>query len=235
MLFLFFCLVLHKKYPYSLPLCLLISKSHPKIMDFCIITKYRYTFFYTHISSLLPSEEKALLKELPMHIQKKAFSFVKESDKKAYLVGRMLLKTYLPNWEHIQYNAWGKPCLQDESYYFNLSHSGDWVALALSNQGEIGADIEVMRPILYDNFVHCFSSKEWENIIQPCPSLINFYKAWTQKESIIKADGRGLSIELQDVVIEEQGGYIKDTFPLQYVSDYIEISENCIGCVSYPL
>ncbi|TAE11625.1 MAG: 4'-phosphopantetheinyl transferase superfamily protein [Bacteroidetes bacterium] len=204
-------------------------------MDFCIITKYRYTFFYTRLSTLLPSEEKALLEELPSHIQKKAFSFVKESDKKAYLIGRMLLKTYLPNWEHIQYNAWGKPYLQDASYHFNLSHSGDCVALALSNQGEIGADIEVMRPISHDNFTHCFSSKEWENIINPHPSLNNFYKAWTQKESIIKADGRGLSIELQNVVIEEQEGYIKDTLPLRYSSDFIEISEDCIGCVSYPI
>lgn len=206
-------------------------------MDFCIITKFHYTFFYAHVASLTQAEEARLLPTLPMSFQEKACSFVKEHDKKAYLMGLALLQNAIPNlnWESIDFNEYGKPFLSNASCYFNLSHSGEWVALALSQKFSIGIDIEVIRPIVYDNFRGCFSSKEWENIIASTQPTINFYKAWTQKESIIKADGRGLSIELQDVVIEEQGGYIKDTFPLQYVSDFIEISESCIGCVSYPL
>ncbi len=47
----------------------------------------------------------------------------------------------------IIYGEQGKPAFAPETpLWFNLSHSGDDIALLLSDEGEVGCDIEVIRP-----------------------------------------------------------------------------------------
>ncbi|KJG34986.1 hypothetical protein UA70_15600 [Raoultella planticola] len=47
----------------------------------------------------------------------------------------------------IIYAEHGKPGFSGETgLWFNLSHSGDDIALLFSDEGEVGCDIEVIRP-----------------------------------------------------------------------------------------
>ncbi len=58
----------------------------------------------------------------------------------------MLSHTLSPLPEII-YGEQGKPAFAPETpLWFNLSHSGDDIALLLSDEGEVGCDIEVIRP-----------------------------------------------------------------------------------------
>lgn len=99
---------------------------------------------------------------------------------------------------------YGKPCLRDyKEIFFNLSHSGEYVFLAVSD-AEVGCDVEEItqasgldsRMSVAKRFFTKNEAEAIEN--QPDPSSGNelFYKIWTMKESFIKAKGGGLSIPL---------------------------------------
>ncbi|MES2266679.1 MAG: 4'-phosphopantetheinyl transferase superfamily protein [Bacteroidota bacterium] len=77
---------------------------------------------------------------------------------------------------------------------YNLSHSGDWVILAIAAT-PVGADVEVIdaafpfHDILPDNF-----SEEEATFIGTSPD--KFFMLWTRKEAILKATGQGLGDHL---------------------------------------
>lgn len=99
----------------------------------------------------------------------------------------------------------GKPYLRDyEGVFFNLSHSGDYVFLALSDM-EVGCDVEEIEPP--EKFTSSrlpiarrfFNEKETAEILSRKDIVTQnelFFKIWTMKESFIKAKGGGLSIPL---------------------------------------
>lgn len=64
-----------------------------------------------------------------------------------WLAGRALLSHALSPLPEIVYGEQGKPAFSPETaLWFNLSHSGDDIVLLLSDEGEVGCDIEVIRP-----------------------------------------------------------------------------------------
>lgn len=67
----------------------------------------------------------------------------------SWLAGRMLLARALSPHPlpDIIYGEQGKPAFAEgHPLWFNLSHSGDDIALLMSDEGEVGCDIEVIRP-----------------------------------------------------------------------------------------
>lgn len=91
----------------------------------------------------------------------------------------------------------GKPMLPKElGLYFNLSHSGDYVLCAVSDQ-EIGADIqrhEKYQDRLAERFFH---PEELAYLREAEDRKQCFYDLWCLKESCIKCTGRGLSTGLE--------------------------------------
>ncbi|MGY5954988.1 4'-phosphopantetheinyl transferase AcpT [Kosakonia sp. BK9b] len=112
----------------------------------------------------------------------------------SWLAGRVLLARECSPLPDIVYGEQGKPAFADGvPLWFNLSHSGDRIALLLSDEGEVGCDIEVIRPRenwrTLANAV--FSQAEHAEIDQAPPSqqLQAFWTIWTRKEAIIKQRG----------------------------------------------
>ena len=67
-----------------------------------------------------------------------------------YLLGRILLRRLLaerlgcpPDTLVFRTSEHGKPTLVSHDWQFNLSHSGDWLVLALCQQGPLGVDVEM--------------------------------------------------------------------------------------------
>ncbi|MCU7958750.1 MAG: 4'-phosphopantetheinyl transferase superfamily protein [gamma proteobacterium symbiont of Bathyaustriella thionipta] len=84
----------------------------------------------------------------------------------------------------------GKPYLQasPEPLHFNVSHSGDYWACAVSRSGAVGLDIEKLRSTspaarLARRF---FSDKEQRCIEQAASPVHKFFELWTQKEARAK-------------------------------------------------
>ena len=95
----------------------------------------------------------------------------------------------------------GKPfCVTPNSPYFNLSHSGEWVALAVSTKNDVGIDIEFERDFDTDAIVQRVCSKHEMEIYRHSDSPPKcFLCLWTQKEAVSKACGRGISVGLESI------------------------------------
>jgi 4'-phosphopantetheinyl transferase len=125
-------------------------------------------------------------------------------DAHAALLGKVLLRTALEKAGHpsdlsrLQYTEWKKPFLP-AGPQFNISHSGNRVVCILGTTARIGIDIEILKPFSFDGFEQHFTPAEWAAIHRAISPMAAFFHFWTAKESLIKADGRGLGIPLQEL------------------------------------
>jgi 4'-phosphopantetheinyl transferase len=93
-------------------------------------------------------------------------------------------------------NRFGKPELVDEATLnFSLSHSKSVAVLAVAHGQPIGVDVEDVRPIESDVAEAHFSATELADLRQLRGDawLRGFYRCWTSKEAILKAEGVGLN------------------------------------------
>jgi 4'-phosphopantetheinyl transferase len=107
----------------------------------------------------------------------------------------------------IRSSAHGKPYLagkdSEGSLQFSLSHSGAYAALAFGRCNSIGVDIEEIReiPELEGIVDQHFTPREKAEMLacQIDWKLKTFYRLWTRKEAVLKAQGEGLLRELDNV------------------------------------
>lgn len=109
-------------------------------------------------------------------------------DKVRCLAAGLLLRKFVGPKEP-QYGPHGKPFLPDGPS-FNLSHSGRYVVLAVS-PGDVGVDIEEIRPRSEGVAEKCFLNPEQEWIRRQKDPERAFYMLWTAKEAVMKATGEG--------------------------------------------
>lgn len=153
-----------------------------------------------------------LSERLPNDLLKKAKEYVQFTDQINFLSGRYLLQQMLlekdtaTSLNDIRTGKLGKPYFGN-GIHFSISHSQGMVSVALDNQ-VVGIDCEKIRPLEIVEYRQLFSEEEW-NQIENAPSIYDcFFEHWTKKESVIKADGRGLSIDMKSIKILNQMAYI---------------------------
>ncbi|MDT8316656.1 MAG: 4'-phosphopantetheinyl transferase superfamily protein [bacterium] len=113
---------------------------------------------------------------------------------------RVILGRYLdlkPGEIQFEYGEEGKPFIKKIPLSFNLSHSADWAALAVTNGSEVGIDIEYIDPRLdYEKVAaQFFSLQERDRLMQFSPRRRRrgFYRIWTAKEGTLKCSGSGFT------------------------------------------
>ncbi|WP_118976383.1 4'-phosphopantetheinyl transferase family protein [Taibaiella koreensis] len=138
--------------------------------------------------SILAEEEKRRIEKL-----------YRWHDRQASLLGKFLLYQLLGGQENdkeilsrLTYSQYGKPLLEGTGISFNISHSGDYVVCAVSEQQEIGLDIEKVENVQLDDFTGTLSEDEFSHIIKSPQKNLTFFKTWTKKEAILKARGSGI-------------------------------------------
>jgi 4'-phosphopantetheinyl transferase len=115
---------------------------------------------------------------------------------------RRILGAYLdcePGQVSFEANGFGKPRVAgDRRLNFNLSHSRHFAMLAISTKTEVGVDVEDVRPIESEVAQHYFSPVEQTALasLDGDDWLHGFYRCWTRKEAILKAEGVGLQLPL---------------------------------------
>lgn len=135
--------------------------------------------------------------------------------RRGFVGGRWLLRSALavltgaePRLLDIQAGAHGKLLLAghgQRAASFNLSHSGDLVALALLRGRRIGIDIEVERPLtdavlLARRILNPRERQQYETLpVSARESAL--LMAWTRKEAVLKAVGTGVSGGLSTVEV----------------------------------
>ena len=159
-----------------------------------------------------------LLTRLPFAMQQKVQRFHHWEDRHAALLGKLLLRLALqnagldPNLDRIRYTPEQKPFLPGGPA-FNLSHSGHRVACLLGGHRPLGIDIESLTTLNFEDFQPQFTENEWAVIHNAPAPLHTFYRFWTAKESILKADGRGLGIPLQSIDLSRSMNITLDDTP----------------------
>ena len=134
-----------------------------------------------------------------------------EDDRKRFIIGRGKLRQMIAKQTnlaahdiHLKTNAQGKPALANQAleadWHFNISHSGDYIVIALTQAAAIGIDVEFagrdmdFLPIAK----RFFAASEYE-YLNRCPREMQrdtFFHLWTCKESVVKAIGRGIAFGL---------------------------------------
>ena len=112
---------------------------------------------------------------------------------------RYILSRYLetkPEGLKFSYGEYGKPAL-DGRLHFNMSHSHRVALLAITEDRQIGVDVEHIRADFATEDIarRFFSPAEVEsfNSLPQEEQVAAFFRCWTRKEAFIKATGRGLS------------------------------------------
>jgi 4'-phosphopantetheinyl transferase len=144
--------------------------------------------------------------------QKRIMRFRDIMDSYRCLVGRLLLLHSFKDFNiarcdlrDLQYTPHKRPVLQNiDNFSFSISHSGSLVAIVLSNDQELGIDIEEIKPRDLsdcDQYISVIdASRRWELN----RTLPHFYDIWTQNEAILKAQGTGFLTTLAVTVSEDQ-------------------------------
>jgi 4'-phosphopantetheinyl transferase len=121
-------------------------------------------------------------------------AYIQAADKTRSLVAGLLLRRFcgVADDSHLILSENGKLYLKDNRLFFNISHSGDYVVLAIADR-ETGVDIEKITP--YDNAVaaRCFTTVEQEWLRNQGTDEA-FFTLWTAKESVMKGSGLGFSL-----------------------------------------
>lgn len=111
-----------------------------------------------------------------------------------YSVSRLLDRISYPIPLTYQYGKNGKPYFRDYPFYFNLSHSGDYVFCVLSFN-EVGADIQQHSSNDNERLAERFFSAQEVASLQGCKEGKNdlFYRLWARKEAYGKLTGEGIA------------------------------------------
>lgn len=169
------------------------------------------TLFATSVLPLLNTDLfRSAYTEVSSERRKKIDSYRFDKDKRLSLGAEMLLNYALrdisinPDSVRIVNNPMGKPLIDNSNIHFNISHSGDWVICAISDN-DVGCDIEKIDKADLNIAEHFFCKDEYlhiaEQTLEDNRNTI-FYRYWTLKESFIKNIGLGLNIPLNSFLIE---------------------------------
>ena len=105
------------------------------------------------------------------------------------------------------YGSQGKPRLANpqSGIHFNLAHSNDLALIAITRLGEVGVDVELVRPMPdAERIAERFFSAGEAASIRTVPAVSRdaaFFSLWTRKEAWLKATGDGISESLAKVEV----------------------------------
>lgn len=164
-----------------------------------------YNIFYYDINKMSDDLYNKGLDSIPLIRKKEILKKANTSDRKLSLAGDILTRKYLSRLYNIpeekleiKKGEKGKPYVLNIPAHFNVSHSGDYTVLAISDR-PIGIDLEIIRDFSailakkYFNedelkYISGNSSSRKKSLMQKC-----FYEIWTAKEAYLKFTGKGIA------------------------------------------
>lgn len=178
----------------------------------------------------------------------RAGRYLKYMDRLQFTICRVLLRQILARYLgsyageiSFTYGVWGKPTIRGNTLQFNISHSGRYLAVTVSDHYPVGIDIEKKQLIDMESMVGLvFSDSEnsrWRMTAEEEKKDV-FYRHWVRKEAILKAAGFGLHLPMQALELDENGQILNFHEEMRDFRDYktfdfIE-TKNVIGSVALP-
>lgn len=161
---------------------------------------------YIDLDKVPSNYESQLADSLPNQDKSEILKHVKSNDRLQKICGKLILQKMLIDGGYtsdvlhqIKVDQFNRPYI-DRLVDFNISHSDKLVVVALSRSTKIGIDVERIQEINLNDFTYSFTNEEIIKIKNNPDSIQSFYDLWTKKEAVIKANGKGLHLSMQDVV-----------------------------------
>ncbi len=147
-----------------------------------------------YLCSIRELEDASVISLLTPERQKRLARYRQEADRRRCLGAGLLLRYLLQeDAAHVRADHYGRLSLPGESLSFNLSHSGEFVALA-ADEESVGVDVEVLAPVADGIAERCYTPEELRWLYGQRDFTAAFYRLWTGKESVMKAVGLGFSM-----------------------------------------
>ena len=185
---------------------------------------------------LATSDYENLLQQLPEKLRQKNLKYRKYPDRLRNLFGLLISKRQLTRFDNQEFDLnqlertpFNRPYLPKRALDFNISHAGEYVVGVFTEKAKVGIDIELKRQVDFKDFKRTMNQDQWRVIYESDDPFRTFYQFWCMKESVIKADGRGLSIPLTEIILNQK------TITCPGSSWHIEpfqLDEDHLGCVA---
>ena len=187
--------------------------------------------FYTSVKTEFQSSQmQQYLDVLTPPMRDTIMQYHNWRDRQCSLFGKLLLRMGLESFglqpgdlSQMLVTDYDRPYLAS-GIDFNISHSGDQVICAVSTDVKVGIDIEQVRPVDLTEYQITMTEKQWKHIYESEEPYREFFNLWALKESVIKADGRGLSIPLTSLETDYHRLHYDDrswyVTPLRSPQDY---------------
>ena len=133
-----------------------------------------------------------------------------------------ILKEYY-KLEKIDFDFTNKPILTTDEVNFNISHSGNFIAIGVSCQNEVGIDIESLERDISDNLYNrALHPQEIISKPETCDKKTHFLMCHTRKEAFLKLRGTGFNVRPNSL----------NTYYLDHLPIYNLEKEKLILCVA---
>ena len=151
--------------------------------------------YLADIASVLPRHREYISAQ---RLQK-TLRYRMPDDQKRCIAGSVLLRCFLGDTAILD-NGFGKP-VSESGICFNLSHSGEWVLLAVDDR-DVGCDIEQVRYVNGARMGKIVFTDRERQLIENAPDKTGaFFDLWTKKEALLKCMGKGFHREAKSVEV----------------------------------
>ena len=140
----------------------------------------------------------------PIAMKEKIMRYKEWRARQSRILGKQMLLRLIRDFEQdlalsdLQYSPLNKPFFEG-SFNFSIAHSGDMVICTASVDSQIGIDIEHKASLDIADYKEQLTKNEWDYIQNASDRLNTFYEIWTRKEAWLKATGRGVDIDLNEI------------------------------------
>lgn len=116
---------------------------------------------------------------------------------------RYAVKQIVPDADaaHWIYAEHGKPRLASGAPYFNLSHSRHGVAVAVSDEQEVGIDLEEIKMRPFKFMQRYYNKQESADVERASDKASEIVRIWTAKEAAAKQLGTGIDANFRNIPI----------------------------------
>lgn len=143
-------------------------------------------------------------------ITRKAATYKSAKKRREYLASewlrRFVLKRYVEDHRLVfDTTDKGRPFLQHNTCYdFNISHTKDWIVIAVAKGQKIGIDIQSSRETVdalgIAKQYYAQTEHQWLSTLPASKINYYFYLLWTLKEASLKRTGKGIAFGLAHYV-----------------------------------
>lgn len=167
-------------------------------------------------SPVAPEDAPGLVALLDAHERERLSRFRRDADRARYLAAHALARLVLA--EHVGAEPGavefdrtcrcggqhGKPVVQAPGPRgavpgFSLTHAADVVGVAVWTRGQVGLDVEHVRPL---SDVAAMARHVASPVEPAHTTPSGFFTAWTRKEALLKATGIGLTAPMAAITVE---------------------------------